>query len=92
MPVGQIGKAWNRSEVRAEQMIARQQSSERVPTDTVLHRGLASRVVQFRLVKAHAGPRDLLRAKGLEEQVEYFGRHMSVEQAISQHLSAARTV
>jgi high affinity sulfate transporter 1 len=56
-----------------------------------LHRELAGRKIQFRLVEAHAGPRDLLRAKGLEEQVGYLGRHMSVEQAISEYLSAATT-
>jgi high affinity sulfate transporter 1 len=55
-----------------------------------LHRQLADRGVQFRLVEAHARPRDLLRSKGLEEQVGYFGRHMSVEQAIVEHHSAAK--
>jgi high affinity sulfate transporter 1 len=55
-----------------------------------LHRDLADRAILFRLVEAHAGPRDLLRAKGLEEQVGYFGRHISVEQAISEHLSSAK--
>jgi MFS superfamily sulfate permease-like transporter len=57
-----------------------------------LHRELADRAIQLRLVEAHAGPRDLLRAKGLEEQVGYLGRHMSVEQAISEHLAAAKAV
>jgi high affinity sulfate transporter 1 len=57
-----------------------------------LHQELANRSIQFRLVEAHAGVRDLLRAKGLEEQLGYFGRHMSVEQAISEHHAAARTI
>jgi sulfate permease, SulP family len=47
-----------------------------------LHKDLAAKNVQMRIVEAHAQARDLLRAEGLEEQVGYFGRHMSVEQAI----------
>jgi sulfate permease, SulP family len=47
-----------------------------------LHKDLKSRGVQLRIVEAHAQARDLLRAEGFEEQVGYFGRHMSVEQAI----------
>jgi MFS superfamily sulfate permease-like transporter len=47
-----------------------------------LHRQLVARGIQLRLVEAHAKARDLLRAKGLEEQVGYLGRHMSVDQAI----------
>jgi high affinity sulfate transporter 1 len=47
-----------------------------------LHRELAKRDVQLRLVEAHARVRDLLRAEGLEDMVGYLGRHMSVEQAI----------
>jgi hypothetical protein len=35
-------------------------------------------------VEAHAKVRDLLRAEGLEERVGYLGRHMSVEQAITE--------
>jgi SulP family sulfate permease len=35
-------------------------------------------------VEAHAKVRDLLRAEGQEERVGYFGRHMSVEQAITE--------
>jgi hypothetical protein len=38
----------------------------------------------MRIVSAHGKVRDLLRALGLEEQVGYFGRHMSVEQAITE--------
>jgi SulP family sulfate permease len=47
-----------------------------------LHRDLARRDVLLRIVEAHAKVRDLLRAEGLEDRVGYFGRHMSVDQAI----------
>jgi high affinity sulfate transporter 1 len=47
-----------------------------------LHRELSARGIQLRIVEARAKSRDLLRAEGLEEQVGYFGRHISVEQAI----------
>jgi high affinity sulfate transporter 1 len=47
-----------------------------------LHSALAVREIKSRIVEAHARSRDLLRAEGLEEQVGYFGRHMSVDQAI----------
>jgi hypothetical protein len=33
-------------------------------------------------VEAHAKNRDLLRGEGLEERVGYFGRHISIDQAI----------
>jgi SulP family sulfate permease len=49
-----------------------------------LHNDLAKRNVRLRIVEAHARPRDLLRAEGLEEQVGYFGRHISVDQAIAE--------
>ena len=49
-----------------------------------LHQDLAKRGVQLRIVEAHARARDLLRAEGLEDQVGYFGRHMSVDQAIAE--------
>jgi SulP family sulfate permease len=49
-----------------------------------LHRDLARRQVQMRIVGAHAKVRDLLRAVGLEEQVGYLGRHISVDQAIAE--------
>jgi MFS superfamily sulfate permease-like transporter len=49
-----------------------------------LYKDLAKRNVRLRIVEAHAGPRDLLRAEGLEEQVGYFGRHISVDQAIAE--------
>jgi high affinity sulfate transporter 1 len=43
---------------------------------------LAKHGIFMRVAEAHARVRDLLRAEGLEEQIGYFGRHMSVEQAI----------
>jgi MFS superfamily sulfate permease-like transporter len=47
-----------------------------------LHKDLKARGIQLRIVEAHAQARDLLRAEGLEDQVGYFGRYMTVEQAI----------
>jgi MFS superfamily sulfate permease-like transporter len=49
---------------------------------TALHKELAARGIQLRIVEAHGQSRDLLRAEGLEEQVGYFGRHLSVDQAV----------
>jgi high affinity sulfate transporter 1 len=49
-----------------------------------LHRELAKRAIQLRVVGAHAKVRDLLRAEGLEESVGYLGRHMTVDQAITE--------
>ncbi len=54
-----------------------------------LHRQLAARGIQLRIVEAHAKVRDLLRAEGLEEQVGYFGRHLSVDQAIVEFVQSA---
>jgi high affinity sulfate transporter 1 len=54
-----------------------------------LHKELSTRDIKFRIVEAHARARDLLRAEGLEEQVGYFGRHMSVEQAIVEFADAS---
>jgi len=47
-----------------------------------LHRELSKRSARMRIVEAHGKVRDLLRAVGLEEQVGYLGRHISVDQAI----------
>ena len=47
-----------------------------------LSKELAAREVTFRIVEARAKVRDLLRAEGLEAQVGYLGRHMSVDQAL----------
>jgi high affinity sulfate transporter 1 len=49
-----------------------------------LHADLAKRSARLRVVEAHAKVRDLLRAVGLEEQVGYLGRHISVDQAITE--------
>ncbi len=49
---------------------------------SALQTDLAEHGVRLRLVEAHARVRDLLRATGLEERVGYFGRHLSVDQAI----------
>jgi anti-anti-sigma factor len=54
-----------------------------------LHKELSTRGIQLRIVEAHAKTRDLLRAEGLEEQVGYFGRHMSIEQAIVEFAEAS---
>jgi high affinity sulfate transporter 1 len=57
-----------------------------------LHKELSTRGIQLRIVEAHARARDLLRADGLEEQVGYFGRHMSVDQAIIEFEKVAQPV
>jgi MFS superfamily sulfate permease-like transporter len=57
-----------------------------------LHKALSTRGIQLRIVEAHAKARDLLRAEGLEEQVGYFGRHMSVDQAIIEFERSAQAV
>jgi high affinity sulfate transporter 1 len=49
-----------------------------------LHRDLLKRNARLRIAEAHGKVRDLLRAVGLEEQVGYLGRHMSVDQAIAE--------
>jgi MFS superfamily sulfate permease-like transporter len=54
-----------------------------------LHKELALRGTQLRIVEAHARVRDLLRAEGLEEQVGYLGRHISVDQAICEFNQSA---
>jgi high affinity sulfate transporter 1 len=57
-----------------------------------LHKELAMRGIQLRIVEARARVRDLLRAVGLEDQVGYFGRHMSVDQAIVEFAQSAAPV
>jgi MFS superfamily sulfate permease-like transporter len=51
---------------------------------TGLHADLAKRDIQLRIVEAHGKVRDLLRAEGLEARVGYLGRHVSVDQAITE--------
>jgi anti-anti-sigma factor len=57
-----------------------------------LQKELRARGIQLRIVEAHAQARDLLRAEGLEEQVGYFGRHMSIEQAIVEFAESSQHV
>ena len=47
-----------------------------------LHAQLQSAGVRLRLVAAHAAVRDILRAEGLEERVGYFGRRITVADAV----------
>ena len=49
-----------------------------------LQTGLQAAGIRLRLVAAHAAVRDMLRAEGLEERVGYFGRHISVADAIDE--------
>jgi len=49
-----------------------------------LHQELAKREIKMRIAEAHGRARDLLRAEGLEERIGYLGRHMSVDQAITE--------
>jgi sulfate permease, SulP family len=54
-----------------------------------LHRDLTKRGIRMRVVESHARVRDLLRAEGLEQQVGYLGRHISVDQAIAEFQASA---
>jgi high affinity sulfate transporter 1 len=49
-----------------------------------LHQELADAGIRLRLVAPHAGVRDNLRAEGLEETVGYFGRRISVADAVDE--------
>jgi high affinity sulfate transporter 1 len=51
---------------------------------SAMNKELSGRGVKLRIVEAHANVRDLLRAEGLEEKVGYLGRHISVDQAITE--------
>jgi MFS superfamily sulfate permease-like transporter len=51
-----------------------------------LNEELSRREIKLRVVEAHAKVRDLLRAEGLEGQVGYLGRHLSIEHAIAEWL------
>jgi len=51
---------------------------------TKLHQELAQAGIRLRLVAAHAPVRDILRAEGLEERLGYFGRRISVADAIDE--------
>ena len=49
---------------------------------TKLNDEVRKRGAVLRIVEARARTRDLLRAVGLEKQTGYFGRHMSIDQAL----------
>ena len=49
-----------------------------------LHEQLKVAGIRLRLVAAHASARDILRAEGLEERLGYFGRRISVADAIDE--------
>jgi SulP family sulfate permease len=49
-----------------------------------LHHELKAQGIRLRLVSAHAAVRDLLRAEEMEEQIGYFGRRISVADAIEE--------
>jgi MFS superfamily sulfate permease-like transporter len=49
-----------------------------------LQTALQAAGIRLRLVAAHASVRDILRAEGLEERVGYFGRRISVADAIDE--------
>jgi MFS superfamily sulfate permease-like transporter len=49
---------------------------------------LHARGIRLRIVEARARARDLLRAVGLEAQVGYLGRHISVDQAITEFVES----
>ena len=51
---------------------------------TKLHEDLKSAGIRLQLVSAHATVRDILRAEGLEERVGYFGRRITVADAIDE--------
>jgi len=52
-----------------------------------LHRDVEQRGARLRIVGAHGRTRDLLRAAGLEERSGYFGRHLTIEQAIAESMA-----
>ena len=56
-----------------------------------LHSELQPAGIRLRLVSAHAAARDILRAEGLEEQVGYFGRRVSVADVIDEWLGLTST-
>jgi SulP family sulfate permease len=52
-----------------------------------LHKDLTARDVRLRLVEAHAGVRDILRAEGLEEQLGKISRRDTIADAVEQYRS-----
>jgi SulP family sulfate permease len=55
-----------------------------------LHQDLAERGVRLRLVAALPGVRELLRAEGLEESIDYFGRRTTVADVVDEFEGRAR--
>ena len=49
-----------------------------------LHEELQATGIRLQLVSAHAAVRDILRAEGLEERVGYFGRRITVADAVDE--------
>lgn len=56
-----------------------------------LHTALKTEGIDLRLVAAHAKVRDMLRAEGLEDRLGYFGRRVSVADAIDEFQRGAET-
>jgi SulP family sulfate permease len=54
-----------------------------------LHEALKTQGIRLRLVAARAAVRDILRAEDLEERIGYFGRRISVADAIDEFRGAA---
>ena len=54
-----------------------------------LHSQLEAAGIRLRLVAAHASARDILRAEGLEERVGYFGRRVTVADAVDEFQGVA---
>ena len=55
-----------------------------------LHATLEKAGIRLRMVAAHAAVRDMLRAEGLEERVGYFGRRISLADAIDEFEGVAQ--
>jgi anti-anti-sigma regulatory factor len=49
-----------------------------------LHLDLTKRNARIRIVEAHAKVRDLLRSVGLEEKTGYLGRHVTIDQVLTE--------
>lgn len=58
---------------------------------SALHAELQAAGIRLRLVSAHARVRDILRAEGLEDQVGYFGRRVSVADVMDEWLDTTGT-
>jgi SulP family sulfate permease len=56
-----------------------------------LNAKLQAEGMRLRLVAAHAPVRDLMRAEGIEEQVGYFGRRISVAEVVDELATSSRS-